>query len=130
MTNKLKLLALIVPLVLVGCSGRSGAEDAVRAALKDPDSAKFGDFYYNKKTGKACLSTNAKNAMGGYTGESQVHLSKTDGEWVYESDAEETHDYCRSKYADAADSTEVTTAADLEKMAEELESAVENATEQ
>lgn len=101
-----KLCALVLPLAIAACSGRSGAEDAVRQNLKDPDSAKFGAFYYNSATGRACLTTNAKNAMGGYTGDSQVHLTKDKAGWQYVSDNEETHEECRSQYADEARSDE------------------------
>lgn len=45
------------------------AKDAVRAILKDPDSAKFKDVQYNRKTGVSCGVVNAKNSMGGYVGD-------------------------------------------------------------
>lgn len=67
-------LALACIATLAGCSGRSGAEAAVRDSLKDPDSAKFGDFYYNAKTKKGCLTVNARNSMGGYTGDQQAYV--------------------------------------------------------
>lgn len=102
--NTKKLCALAIPLALAACSGRSGAERAVREALKDPDSAKFGEFYFNGKTGKACLTTNAKNSMGGYTGDSQSHVVKDKDGWHYDGDQEETPADCRESYADAAGS--------------------------
>jgi hypothetical protein len=43
-------------------------EHKVRAVLNDPDSAKFRDVGFNKKTGAGCGYVNAKNRMGGYTG--------------------------------------------------------------
>lgn len=68
--------------LLSACDGnRSGAEEAVRNVLKDPDSAKFGDFYYNEKTKKGCLAVNAKNSMGGYTGEQQAYVTQTENGW-------------------------------------------------
>ena len=106
MNTKMKLCALAVPMALAACSGRSGAEKAVREALKDPDSAKFGEFYFNSKTGKACLTTNAKNSMGGYTGNSQSHLTKDKDGWHYASDAEESPDDCRTGYARDAGSSD------------------------
>jgi hypothetical protein len=68
--------------------------------LKDPDSAKFGEFYYNKSTGRACLTTNAKNSMGGYTGNKQVYLTKDGEGWRYVMEIEEAHEDCRASFAD------------------------------
>ena len=94
-------VALAVP--ISGCGGtKSAAEAAVRENLKDPDSARFGEFYFNKKTQKGCLTVNAKNSMGGYTGDQVAYLSRKDGKWsafFMESGGQE---YCRSNYADAA----------------------------
>lgn len=46
------------------------SKDAVRAKLKDPDSADFRDvnFYAGGGTPVACGEVNAKNGFGGYTG--------------------------------------------------------------
>jgi hypothetical protein len=81
----MRKVALIVALasVLPGCSGKSQAERAVREILKDPDSAKFGEFEVVDDTdGKgACLVVNAKNSMGGYTGDQVASLIKKDGKW-------------------------------------------------
>lgn len=99
MTKKI-ICALALPLALAGCGQRSAAEKAVREAMKDPDSAKFGTFYYNSKTGKACLTTNAKNSLGGYTGDSQSELLRDKEGWHYVSDGEESPADCRSNYAD------------------------------
>ena len=122
---KTKMLsALAIPLALAACSGRSGAEDAVRERLKDPDSAKFGEFYYNSTTGKACLTTNAKNSMGGYTGDSQSHLSKDKEGWHYEGDLEESSADCRQFYADKGARTVDTSGMSpdqIEKEADRLE---------
>jgi hypothetical protein len=107
MTTKKALYALAIPLALAACSGRSGAEKAVRAVLKDADSAKFGEFYHNSTTGKACLTTNAKNSMGGYTGDSQSHLIKDGDGWHYESESEQSPEDCRRLYADDTGSTAV-----------------------
>lgn len=80
----MKKLALFGMLALLSACdrNRSGAEDAVRGALIDPDSAKFGEFYFNEKTQRGCLAVNAKNSMGGYTGEQQAYVEKTDDGWV------------------------------------------------
>jgi hypothetical protein len=45
----------------------SGAEKAVLASLRDPDSAKFGKFTLVGQD-RACLTVNARNSVGGYTG--------------------------------------------------------------
>ena len=47
------------------------AQRAVRASLKDPDSAKFKDVYANYTEEfqvVACGQINSKNSLGGYTG--------------------------------------------------------------
>lgn len=80
--KKLVLFGMLA--MLSACDGnRSGAEEAVRNVLKDPDSAKFGDFYYNEKTKNGCLAVNSKNSMGGYTGEQQAYVTKTEKGWEY-----------------------------------------------
>ncbi len=75
-----KLLAMAMPIfILAGCnSDKSKAEAAVKADLSDPDSAKFGDYYYNEKTKNACLVVTSKNQEDGFTGNHAVLLSKTD----------------------------------------------------
>lgn len=94
-------------LTLSACDrNRRAAEAAVRESLKDPESARFGDFYFNSKTGKACLTTNAKNSMGGYTGDKQVRLQKSENGWEYMNEMEEETDKCRESYADDARSPE------------------------
>lgn len=95
-------LALIAP--LAACSSmKNGAEAAVRESLKDPDSAKFGEFYYNKKTKKGCLTVNAKNSMGGYTGDEQAYLQVGDKGWEVHGIAEVSQDSCQRLHADATD---------------------------
>lgn len=68
-----RLTALAVcSLALMGCDDRKAlAETTVRAALKDPDSAKFGPemkLYGPKDNFLACGTVNAKNGYGGYVG--------------------------------------------------------------
>lgn len=46
----------------------AGAQSAVKARLKDPDSAEFGQTVY-REPGIVCGYVNAKNSFGGYTGE-------------------------------------------------------------
>lgn len=94
----------IVCLTLAGCNSmQRDAEALVRENLKDPDSARFGTFYYNDKTKKACLTVNAKNSMGGYTGDKQVYLRQGESGWRYEGENEITPEDCRRMHADAAD---------------------------
>lgn len=44
------------------------AERAVKNALKDPDSVKFENFRYQVKSGIVCGEYNARNTLGGMTG--------------------------------------------------------------
>lgn len=98
-----KLMPLAALAMLAGCGEEEGAQQAVREILKDPDSARFGEFYYNSDTKKACLGVNAKNSMGGYTGETQATLVNGEKGWVYIYDAELSHEDCKKLYADKAD---------------------------
>ena len=96
-------LALTFVIPLVACSGnRSSAEAAVRKALNDPDSAKFGEFYFNEKTKKGCLTVNAKNAMGGYVGDRQAYVLQTDKGWETDGIGDIPQDSCRRIFADVA----------------------------
>jgi hypothetical protein len=96
------LMAFACIISLPACSGRSGAEKVVRDALKDPDSAKFGEYYFNAKTKKGCLAVNAKNSMGGYTGNQLAYVKKTDSGWESDGIAEVTMKMCREIHADVA----------------------------
>lgn len=98
----LAMLAVIAP--LAGCaSNQRGAEEEVRRNLKDPESAQFGDFYYNSTTKKACLMVNARNSMGGYNGYSAIELKKADEGWEYVNDSDTDFDTCKTALADKAD---------------------------
>lgn len=71
-------------LLVAACGDESAAQKAVRASLKDPDSAKFGKSTFVKGAkgeSYACLTINAKNSIGGYTGDQQAALMKAEGEW-------------------------------------------------
>ncbi len=52
----------------------------IKAVLKDPDSAKFGEFIQINDT-RACIAVNSKNSFGGYTGEKYVLLESVSNEW-------------------------------------------------
>ena len=69
----------------------------VRNSLKDPDSAKFGQFF-EVDSGQACIGVNAKNSYGGFTGEKFIKLRKSQsGEWMVDgsSSAEFSDSICR-----------------------------------
>lgn len=81
MTNNIFPLSIIV--LLASCGGaESDAKKAVLDGLKDPGSAKFGKYLQVDET-HACLTVNAKNSMGGYTGDQQAFLKKVDGKWEF-----------------------------------------------
>lgn len=101
MTWKTITLALCAAFTLTACD-KSGAQKSVLASLKDPDSAKFGDFYFNQTTKKGCLTVNSKNSMGGYTGEQQAYVEKKDTGWETIGIAEITLESCRKIHADIA----------------------------
>lgn len=71
---------LLLPAVLVLLAACDSAilddpmKKAVRETLKDPDSAKFGEKFVIEN--RACISVNAKNSYGGYTGATNAHLKK------------------------------------------------------
>lgn len=89
-------------LTLTACDrNRSAAEDSVRQSLKDPSSAQFGDFYYNEKTKRGCLTVNAKNSMGGYTGDQQAYVEPSDNGWLTIGIADLSQGSCRHVFADA-----------------------------
>ncbi len=76
-----KFLILSTALILTACGQESAIQKAVRGSLKDPESAKFGEHaVLDDKF--ACMTVNAKNSMGGYTGNQQALLAKKDGEWI------------------------------------------------
>jgi hypothetical protein len=95
MTNRNIIAVGVTALLLVACGGdESAAKKAVLANLKDPDSAKFGKFSLAGTKG-ACLTVNAKNSMGGYTGDQQALLSrKEDNSWMVLGVEDQSHDRC------------------------------------
>lgn len=69
-------------------------QEAVLGSLKDPDSAKFGKMTKANES-NACLTVNAKNSMGGYTGDQQAYLIKSKNKWeVLQIDGDLGHDMC------------------------------------
>lgn len=107
----MKLLGLLLVIGLTGCSKmaenmevftsnfksnseESVAQKAVLGRLKDPDSAKFGKFTVAGKKG-ACLTVNARNSMGGYTGSQQAFLLRKGSTWeVVTVEADLSHEQC------------------------------------
>ena len=90
------VLPAIVGLMVASCGTQeTEAEKAVLSVLKDPDSAKFGK-YTRIDERSACITINAKNAMGGYTGDQQASLVKyKDSEsWDVLSISEGSHETC------------------------------------
>ena len=60
---------LVMILLLSGCGHRAEVENQVRGALKDPDSAKFGNISMDDSGKVACGLVNSKNSFGGYVGD-------------------------------------------------------------
>lgn len=86
------LLFVFLSLFLSACNDESDAKKAVLGSLKDPDSAKFGKFTQVNEF--ACLTVNARNSMGGYTGDQQATLNQIDKEWIVARIEETSHDSC------------------------------------
>lgn len=57
------------------------AHQAVKQILKDPSSASFGKLT-RLDDKHACLTVNAKNSFGGYSGGQEAWLAKANGKWV------------------------------------------------
>ena len=78
----------VIALMMISTSGcgpnqfneEGKMQAAVLASLKDPDSAKFGKMTKVNES-HACLTVNAKNAMGGYTGDQQAYLTEYKNKW-------------------------------------------------
>jgi hypothetical protein len=90
----IKFIIATSALLLASCSGaESDAKKSVLAVLKDPDSAKFGQFT-NIHDKAACLTVNAKNSMGGYTGDKQASLMKFSEKWKLLDIDKLSHEQC------------------------------------
>lgn len=95
----MKRLILIAGFALLaGCSEKGAVEEAVRDILNDPDSARFGEITIvdTAEGRKACATINAKNRMGGYTGDKQMTLFYDDDlqKWSVVNDWEFSHEMC------------------------------------
>ena len=81
-------------LLLAACGGvEKEAKMAVLDRLKDPDSAKFGE-YTQADENNACLTVNARNSMGGYVGKQQASLVRKDGKWLVIDIEDISHERC------------------------------------
>ena len=98
MINKQWAITVFGCLLLQGCGGAEHeAQQAVLEKLRDPDSAKFGQF--SEIQGRlACLTVNSKNGVGGYTGDKQALLKKVNGIWTFYSMVNSTHESCISSW--------------------------------
>lgn len=68
-------------LLLTGCSEQASVKEAVQYHLKEPSSAEFKDYVASDGNQYACISWNARNSFGGYTGWEVAYLEKMGGEW-------------------------------------------------
>ena len=73
-------LIVLIAISMSGCGESSKIQEAIRASLIDSDSAKFGKMSLVKNN-KACMTVNSKNSMGGYTGDQQALLKKSENKW-------------------------------------------------
>lgn len=90
-----RMIVLAALAMLGGCGEEKAAQQAALEVLKDPDSAKFGEFQYNSENKSACLGVNAKNGMGGYTGEQQAVLMEDENGWHFGRFTELTAEECK-----------------------------------
>lgn len=83
---KVALFTLVMTAGITGCDSGvfdNSIEKAVRAELKDPDSAQFKEQIILKT--RACISVNSKNSFGGYTGPQTAHLKNLGNDfWALE----------------------------------------------
>jgi hypothetical protein len=102
---RLFVLTMLACLTLAGCdSPKSELEKLTLQQLKDPESAKFGDFgqVLSKERDWACLAVNAKNSFGGYTGEQSARFVKkaTEDRWTFQGIAPQSFAECMSMMRD------------------------------
>lgn len=99
----MKYLAALA--VLAGCSDNTAIKDAIKSGLKDPDSAEFGEIgvAQGPKGKWSCVTVNARNSFGGYTGDKQIalkHVAPKGWIWIGEP-TDITHETCM-EYASTA----------------------------
>lgn len=91
----MKKLFVLFPLVLIlaACGAESDVKKAVIATLIDPDSVKFGETTLIGEDA-ACITVNAKNTMGGYTGNKELYLRKMNNAWIVGNTSDVSHEDC------------------------------------
>ena len=96
-----------IALTLAACGQNSKIENAVRATLKDPQSAQFRNFLVSKGGTIACVGWNSKNSLGGYGDWDTAHLKKGEAGWVVTDMQvrEETMHLCTQEGMDSSEST-------------------------
>lgn len=83
--KRIVFVVLFVGLSAFAQGGQLGQiQLAVKKTLFDPDSAKWGTSFVSKNGKRACINVNAKNKLGGYTGEKAVFLINGDSnvKWI------------------------------------------------
>lgn len=89
-----KIIICIVAVLVSGCGGvESDIKKAILADLKDPGSARFGSYVLVDET-HACMTVNAKNSMGGYTGDQQAFMKKVEGKWNFVLSDDVSQEWC------------------------------------
>lgn len=73
----------------------SEIKQAVLASLKDPESARFGQFT-QVGDNHACIEVNARNSYGGYSGTTPFMVRKIDGKWTASTSLNFTYKICLS----------------------------------
>lgn len=91
------LLFIFSSFILSGCGQDSKIQSAIKAQLKDPDSAKFRKLEVNEIGSLACAEWNAKNSFGGMGGWNNAEVKNVNGTWIV-SDMEATKNECTPEY--------------------------------
>jgi hypothetical protein len=82
MAIKNRVLCSVLMVMLAGCGDSGEIKGAVKAQLKDPESAHFSGLVISKGGSLACIEYNAKNGYGGYGDSSLAELQKVDSKWA------------------------------------------------
>ena len=74
---------LAVTMIVPACSGpETQAQEAVRAVMSDPGSAKFGEFTLSESETEACLAVSGRSSSGEQGGNQQAALTKLETGWA------------------------------------------------
>ena len=71
---------------------KNEVKNAVINSLKEPESARFGEI--TVMDDRACVTINAKNIMGGYSGNKQMLMAKMNQQWLSIETGDISHDFC------------------------------------